>query len=96
MPKLDLPGTRGSTAGPPADPRRPSWTYQQQLHQSAAYIGCHALVLGHVVAASARGNLPSLLERLSERSMASVLIGELNTVANDVKRSQLEDAVGSS
>ena len=29
--------------------------------KGAAYIGCHALVLGRVVAASARGNLPPLL-----------------------------------
>ena len=42
--------------------------------KSAAYIGCHALVLGRVVAASARGNLPSLLERLPERRMSSALI----------------------
>ena len=38
--------------------------------KGAAYIGYHALVLGCVVAASARGNLPSLLERLPERPMA--------------------------
>ena len=30
--------------------------------KGAAYIGCHDLVLGRVVVASARGNLPSLLE----------------------------------
>ena len=29
--------------------------------KDAAYIGCHALVLGRIVSASARGNLPSLL-----------------------------------
>ena len=34
--------------------------------RGAAYIDCHALVLGHVVAASTRGNLSSLLERLLE------------------------------
>ena len=34
--------------------------------KGAAYIGCHALVLGRVIAASARGNLPFLLERLPE------------------------------
>ena len=55
--------------------------------KGAAYIGYRALVLGHVVAASARGSLPSLLERLLERAMASALIGELNTMANDAKRS---------
>ena len=64
--------------------------------KGAAYIGCHALILGRVVAASARGNLPSLLERLPERPMASVLIEELKIVATEAKRSQIEDAVGSS
>ena len=64
--------------------------------KGAAYIGCHALVLGRVVAASARGNLPSLLERLPERSMASALIEELKIVATEAKRTQIEDAVGSS
>ena len=61
-----------------------------------AYIGCHTLVLERVVAASARGNLPSLLERLPKRPMASALLEELKTVATDVKRSQIEDAMGSS
>ena len=64
--------------------------------KGAAYIGCHALVLGRVVAASARGDLPSLLERLPERPMASALIEELKIVATEAKRSQIEDAVGSS
>ena len=64
--------------------------------KGAAYIGCHALVLGRVVAASARGNLPSLLERLPERPMASALIEELKIVSTEAKRSQIEDAVGSS
>ena len=64
--------------------------------KGAAYIGCHALVLGRVVAASARGNLPSVLERLPERPMASALIEELKTVATEAKRSQKEDAAGSS
>ena len=64
--------------------------------KGAAYIGCHALVLGRVVAASARGNLPSLLERLPERPMASALLEELKIVATEAKRSQKEDAVGSS
>ena len=64
--------------------------------KGAAYIGCHALVLGRVVAASARGNLPSLLERLRERPMASALIEELKIVATEAKRRQIEDAVGSS
>ena len=64
--------------------------------KGAAYIGCHALVLGRVVAASARGNLPSLLERLPERPMASALLEELKIVVTEAKRSQIEDAVGSS
>ena len=64
--------------------------------KGAAYIGCDAFALGRIVAASARGNLPSLLERLLERPMASALIHELKTVATEAKRSQIEDAVGSS
>ena len=55
--------------------------------KGAAYIGCHALVLEHAVAASARRNLPSLLERMPERSMASALIEELKAVAIKAKRS---------
>ena len=62
--------------------------------KGTAYIDCHALVLGSVVAASARGNFPSLLERLAERPMASAFIEELKTVATEGKRSQIEDAVG--
>ena len=42
--------------------------------KDTAYIGCHALVLGRVIAAFARGNLPSLLEQLPGRPMASALI----------------------
>ena len=64
--------------------------------KGAAYIGCHALVLGRVVAAFPRGNLPSLLERLPERPMTPALIEELKIVATEAKRSQKEDAVGSS
>ena len=64
--------------------------------KGAAYIGCHAPVLGRVVTASVRGNLPSLFERLPERPLASALIEELKAVATDAKRSQIEDAVGSS
>ena len=64
--------------------------------KGATYIGCHALVLGRVVAASTRGNLPSLLERLPERPMASALIEELKMVATEAKKTQIEDAVGSS
>ena len=54
------------------------------------------LVLGRVVAASFRENLPFLLERLPERLMASALIEELKTGATGAKRSRIEDAVGSS
>ena len=64
--------------------------------KGAAYIGCHALVLVRVVAASARENLPSLLERLPERPMTSALIEELKIVATEAKRSQIQDAVDSS
>ena len=63
--------------------------------KGTAYIGCHALVLGRVVVASAQGNLPSLLERLLKQPMASALIEELKTVATEAKKSQIEDAVGS-
>ena len=64
--------------------------------KGAAYVGCHALVLGHAVASSARGNLPSFLERLPERPMASALIEQLKIVATEAKRSQIQDAVGNS
>ena len=64
--------------------------------KGAAYTGCHALVMGCVVATSTRGGLPSLLERLPERPMTSVLIEELKTVTIKAKRSQIEDPVGSS
>ena len=64
--------------------------------KGAAYIGCHALVLGRIVAASTRGNLPSIFERLPERPMTSALIEGLKIVATEAKRSQIEDAVGSS
>ena len=64
--------------------------------KGAVCIGCHALVLGRVVVVSARGNLSLLLEQLPERPLASALIEELKTVATKAKRSQIEDAVGSS
>ena len=64
--------------------------------KGAAYIGGHALVLGRVVAASARGNLPSLLGRLPEQPMPSALIEERKTVVTEAKRRQIEEAVGSS
>ena len=40
-------------------------------------------------------NLLSLLERLLERSMAPALLEELKTVATEVKKSQIENTVGS-
>ena len=40
-------------------------------------------------------DLPSLLELLLERPKASALLKELKTLATEVKRSQIEDAVGS-
>ena len=63
--------------------------------KGAAYIGCHALVLGRVVAAFARGNLSFIRERLPERPMASALIEELKTVATEAERSQIENVSGS-
>ena len=42
--------------------------------KDAAFTGYHALVLGRVVAASARGYLLSLLELLPEQHMASALL----------------------
>ena len=64
--------------------------------KGAAYIGCHALVLGRVVAAFARGNLACLLERLPRLLMASALLEQLKAVATVVKKFQIEDAVCSS
>ena len=96
VPKSALPGTRGPTAGPPAHLRRRPGLATSSSIKGAVYIGCHALVLGRVVAASARGNLPSLLGRLPERPMASALLEQLKIVATKVKRSQIEDAVGRS
>ena len=40
------------------------------------------------------GNLSPLLGQLPEQPMASALLGELKTVATEVKKSQMEDAVG--
>ena len=45
-------------------------------------IGCHALDLGRVVTASARGNLPFLLKWLPEHPMVSAVLEELKTVDN--------------
>ena len=63
---------------------------------TTVYIGCHALVLGSVVAASARGKLPSLLDLLPELTMVSAFIEELKTVATEARKRQIENAVGSS
>ena len=92
-------GTRGPTASPPAYPKRRPWTYyQQQLHQRHSLHRLPCLVLENVVAASARRNLPSLLEQLPQpqRPIASALLEQLRTVATEVKKSQIEDTVGSS
>ena len=62
----------------------------------ADYIGYHDLVLVRVVAASTRGNLPSLLERLLVLPMASARLEELQPMVTKTKRSQVEDTVGSS
>ena len=78
--KLDIPGARGLTAGPPAIREGGLGLTSSTSIKGAAYIGCHALVLGRVVAASARGHLLSLLDQLPERPMASALIEELKTV----------------
>ena len=95
LPKSDLPGARCPTADPPANPRRQSWTCQQQLHQRRGIYWLPRPGPG-ACCRCLRGNLPSLLERLPERPMASALIEELKIVATKAKRSQKEDAVGSS
>ena len=64
--------------------------------KGVAYIGCHALIVGRVVAVSAGEHLPSILKRLSEQLMASALSQELKTVSTETKTNQREDAVGSS
>ena len=64
--------------------------------KGAVCIRCHALVLGRVVAVFALGNLPSLLEQLPEQPMTSALIEKLKTLATEAKRSQIDNAVGSS
>ena len=96
MPKSDLPGARCLTAGPPAIREDGLGLTSSSSIKGAAYIGCHPLVLGRAVAASARGNSPSLLERVPKLSMASALIEELKIVGTEAKRSQIEDAVSSS
>ena len=96
MPKSDLPGHETlRQAHLPIRKGDLGLTSSSSI-KGAAYIGYHALVLGRVVAAFARGILPFLLKRLSERPMASALIEALKTVATEAKRNQLEDAVGSS
>ena len=95
MPTSDLPGARGPTqAHLPIQEGGLGLTSSSSI-KGAAYIGCHALVLGRVVASPTRGDLPSLLERLPEQPMASAFIEELKTMATEAKRSQIEDAVDS-
>ena len=61
--------------------------------KGAAYIDCYALVLGRVVAAFTRGNLPSLLKRLRERPMESALFEALKTnITTEAKRSYGDNA----
>ena len=64
--------------------------------KSAVNIGCHTLVLGRIVTASAQGNPPFLLKRLRERPLTSALLKELKTVATEVKEGHIEDEVGAS
>ena len=61
VPNSDLPGTRGPTGGPPSHPKGGLGLTSSRSINAAAYNGYSALVLGRVVAASTRGNLPSLL-----------------------------------
>ena len=61
--------------------------------RGTVYIGWPSLVLGRVVASSARDNLPSILERSPNRPMDQVL---LKPVVTEVTRRQNEDAVGAS
>ena len=56
--------------------------------KGAACIGCHALTLELIDAASVWGDLPFLLERLPERPMTSALFNELKTRALEVKKSK--------
>ena len=64
--------TQGPAAGPPVQLVRRSRTYQQQLHQRRSL---HRLPrLGPCRCCLRPGDLPSLLERLSERPMASALL----------------------
>ena len=64
--------------------------------KGAVYIGCYAFVLGPVITAAAWENLQSVLDWLPERPKASAFLEEPKTVAIDVERSQIEDAVESS
>ena len=62
--------------------------------KGATYIGCHALVLERVIAASTLGSISSLLERLSERPMAAALLAELKTASTDINKSQIKECSG--
>ena len=85
MPKSDLPGHDAlRQAHLPIQEGGLGLTSSSSI-KGAAYVGCNALVPGRVVAASAQENLPSLLERLPERPMASALIEELKIVATETE-----------
>ena len=85
----------GHEADPPARRECGLGITRSNSNKGAAYICCPVLVLGRVVTVLSRGNLPSLLEWLPGRSMASVLLEELKILATEVKKSQIEDAMGS-
>lgn len=54
-------------------------------------MGCQALVLGRVVAASAVEELIVLLQRLPDRTITVGLVTELTQIAELAKRSQLNE-----
>lgn len=57
----------------------------------AAYAGLQALVLGKVVAASAREELIVFLQRMPDRTMTAGLITELKKFTELAKKSQLKE-----
>lgn len=54
------------------------------------------MVLGGVIAASARVNLSCFLDWFPERSIAPALLDELKTLTADVERSNRKDAMSAS
>ena len=68
----------------------------RNLIEGAAYNGCLALVTRRAVVSSVWGNLAYLLELLPGRPMASSLLKELKAMATEVKKSQIDDSMGSS